>query len=351
MRLVFVGLTLSSSWGNGHATTYRALLGGLHARGHDVLFLEEDVPWYAAHRDLAEPEFARLALYAGLADLRARFAGAVREADAVIVGSYVRSGPEVLDWVRTEAAGVVAFYDIDTPLTLARMGALDHYVRPDQVAGLDVYLSFTGGPTLRRIERELGAPRARVLHCSVDPERYRPDRARPRRWRMGYLGTHSEDRQPALEALMLDPARRRPWDRFVVAGPRYPESVHWPPGVERVEHLPPAAHPAFYNEQDLTLNVTRADMVAAGHSPSVRLFEAAACATPILSDRWEGLGELLPEGEAILIADGPDDALAALDLAPERREAVGRAAADVVRERHSGRARAAELEHHLEEAR
>lgn len=349
MRIVVIGLSLSSSWGNGHATTFRALLRGMHERGHDVLFLEQDVPWYAPHRDLRTPDFAQLELYTDPADLRARFADAVRAADAVIVGSFVQHGPDVLDWARETATGTVAFYDIDTPITLARMGRPDHYIRASQLSSLDLYLSFTGGPTLRRIEEELGAPRARALYCAVDAARYRPDRNRTRRWRMGYLGTYSDDRQPTLEALLLTPARRR-GGSFVVAGPQYPDSIDWPEPVERIEHLPPARHPGFYNDQDWTLNVTRADMIAAGWSPSVRLFEAAACATPILSDHWKGLGELFPDGEAIVIARTPEEAEAALDMPEARREAIGRAAHDIVRERHSAQARAAELESYLEEA-
>ncbi|PRY95463.1 spore maturation protein CgeB [Hasllibacter halocynthiae] len=350
MRLAVIGLSLSSSWGNGHATTFRSLLRGMHGRGHEVLFLEQDVPWYAPHRDLTEPDFARLALYADPEDLRARFAGEVADADAVIVGSYVQRGPEVLDWVRDTARGTVAFYDIDTPITLSRMGRADHYIRPDQVPGLDLYLSFTGGPTLGRIERDLGAPRARALYCSVDAARYRPEaREGRRRWQLGYLGTYSEDRQPVLDALLLEPARRR-GGAFVVAGPQYPGGIDWPRGVERIDHLPPARHPGFYNDQDFTLNVTRADMVAAGWSPSVRLFEAGACGTPIVSDAWEGLDALLPEGEAIVIARGPGDVEAALDLPATRRAAMGRAAREIVRARHSSDARAAELEAFLEEA-
>ncbi|WP_031554542.1 CgeB family protein [Parvularcula oceani] len=351
MRIVFIGLSLSSSWGNGHATTFRSLLRGLHARGHDVLFLEQDVPWYAPHRDLTDPDFCRLALYAEPADLKARFAREVREAEAVIVGSYVQHGPEVLDWVRQTATGPVGFYDIDTPITLSKMGQPDHYIRLAQVAELDVYLSFTGGPVLDRIEREFGAPRARALYCSVDTEAYAPARQAQPRWRMGYLGTYSDDRQPTLDTLLLEPARRRGQERFVVAGPQYPDTVQWPGNVERIDHLPPARHPAFYNDQELTLNVTRADMIAAGWSPSVRLFEAGACATPILSDDWDGLDALFPDGEAILIARTAEDAEAALDRDRGELQRIGDAALEIVRSRHSSVARAQDLETYLEEAR
>ena len=347
MRLVVLGLSLSSSWGNGHATTFRALLKAFAARGHDILFLERDVPWYAGQRDLADPDFCRLAYYADLDDL-ARWRAGIAAADAVIVGSYVPEGVAVARKVQGWARGTTAFYDIDTPVTLAKLARGDfEYVSPEVIPGFDLYLSFTGGPTLRRIERDLGAPMARALYCSVDETVYRPTGA-ARRWDLSYLGTYSPDRQPTMERLLLAPARARPDLRFVVAGPQYPAGVDWPANVERIEHLPPAGHADFYSASRLTLNVTRADMIAAGWSPSVRLFEAAACGTPILSDRWEGIDSLFAPNTAILLADTADDVLAALERADLDR--IGAAAQAVVRSEHTATHRAAELEAHLDEA-
>jgi nucleoside-diphosphate-sugar epimerase/spore maturation protein CgeB len=344
LRLVIVGLSLSSSWGNGHATTYRALIRGLAARGHAVLFLEADVPWYAAHRDLPDPDFCRLAFYEGPDDLAARFGAEIAAADAVIVGSYVRDGVAVCDLVTATAGGVTAFYDIDTPVTVAGLEAGGtEFLAPRQVADFDLYLSFSGGPILDTLRDRFGARRPLAFHCAADAERYRPVDG-PKRWDLGYLGTYSADRQPVLERLLLEPARRLPDRRFVVAGPQYPADIDWPANVERIDHVGPADHPAFYGAQRYTLNVTRADMVAAGWSPSVRLFEAGACATAILSDRWDGLGDLFPDGEAIRIADGPDDVVAALAEPPEATRRLGQAARRIVLARHTGTARAAELE-------
>lgn len=349
--IVVVGLTLSSSWGNGHATTFRALLRGLKVLGHRVLFLERDVPWYAAHRDLPEPDFCELQLYGDLDELRTKHADALQRADAVLVGSYVPEGVEVLALVLTLARGAVGFYDIDTPVTLAKLARQDEeYVARWQVPLLDLYFSFTSGPTLRRIEGEFGAKRAVALYCSVEPERYRPT-GDPLRWDLGYLGTYSADRQPALERLLLAPARRLPDRRFVVAGPQYPNDIEWPENVDRIEHLPPSEHPAFYSQQRFTLNVTRADMIQAGWSPSVRLFEAGACGTPIVSDPWPGLTDLFPAGEAILVAQGTDDVVRLLsDTSDARRRALAAAARSIVLESHTGLARARELAAALETA-
>ena len=290
-----LGLSITSSWGNGHATTYRSLVRELTLRGHDVLFLERDMPWHAANRDLPEPPYGRTELYTSLEDLRERFTHKIKGADVVLVGSYVPEGIAVGTWVQQVARASV-FYDIDTPVTLAAVERRDcEYLTAELIAGYDLYLSFTGGPMLRRIERLFGAPRARALYCSVDPTVYQP-REVERTWDLGYLGTFSDDRQEALDKLLLEPARMWPEGRFIVAGPQYPEAIEWPKNVARIEHLAPAQHPEFYSAQRFTLNVTRREMINAGYSPSVRLFEAAACATPIISDYWDGLDTIFIPG-------------------------------------------------------
>ena len=347
MKLVVLGLSLSSSWGNGHATTFRALLKAFAARGHDILFLERDKPWYAAHRDLGDAPYAELAFYDSVEALDG-WRHEVANADAVIVGSYVPDGVEVGRWAQRTAQGVTAFYDIDTPVTLAKLRRGDfEYLTPELIAGYDLYLSFTGGPTLDLLEQRYGAPAARALYCSVDPDIYRPADL-SKQWDLSYLGTYSPDRQPTLQRLLIEPARRAPNRRFVVAGPQYPDDIDWPANVERIDHVPPAEHPAFYAASRFTLNVTRADMIAAGWSPSVRLFEAGACATPIVSDRWLGLAELFAPDREIILADDADEVLAALAT---DAGAIGQAARTKTLAGHTAAHRAHELEVHLEEAR
>ena len=348
MKLVVLGLSLGSSWGNGHATTFRALLKAFAARGHEVVFLEREVPWYAgAHRDLVNPDWCRLDYYSDL-DHLAEWRGEIAAADAVIVGSYVPDGVAVGQLVQEWARGVVGFYDIDTPVTLAKLERGDfEYLSPAVIPGYDVYLSFTGGPTLRHLEAHYGSPMARALYCSVDAEAYVPLDV-PKKWDLTYLGTYSDDRQPTLERLLLYVARAAPQRRFAVAGPQYPDTIQWPDNVERIEHLPPAEHAAFYSASRATLNVTRADMIAAGWSPSVRIFEAAACGTPIISDRWDGLNEILGDGREILLVDTCADMLAA--LARRDLEQIGQAGRARVLAEHTAAHRAEELERHLEEA-
>jgi spore maturation protein CgeB len=346
MRLVVLGLSLSSSWGNGHATTFRALLKAFAARGHQIVFLEREQPWYASHRDLPNPDFCRLQFYDEVEDL-GLFENLIAEADAVIVGSYVPDGIEVGRFVQRTARGVTAFYDIDTPVTMAalREGSC-RYLSPELIPAYDVYLSFTGGPTLERLMQQYGSPAARPLYCSVDEAAYRPA-AVPLRYDLGYLGTYSPDRQPVLERLLIEPARRRPELRFAVAGPQYPADIDWPANIARLEHVPPKEHPAFYGSCRYTLNVTRADMIEAGHSPSVRIFEAAACGTPILSDIWDGIGEVLEPGREIGLVRDADAVLAWLARDEPSRLAMAEAARRRVLGGHTAKHRAAELERHL----
>jgi spore maturation protein CgeB len=349
--IVILGLSVTSSWGNGHATTYRGLIRGLAARGHRILFLEREQEWYASNRDEPHPRGATTELYHSVEELTARFEKAIAEAELVIVGSFVPDGIAIGGWVNSTARGVTAFYDIDTPVTLAQLASRSStYIDADLIRRYHLYLSFTGGPTLDYIESQYGAPMARGLYCSVDPTLYRPER-RLERWDLGYLGTYSDDRQPVLEQLLLEPARRWPEGRFSVVGPMYPKDLRWPANVEREIHLSPREHPAFYAGQRFTLNVTRAAMKKAGYSPSVRLFEAGACGVAVISDWWPGLESLFEPGREVLVAEGPEDVLRMLrEIDDTQRLAIGEASRIRVLAEHTPEKRAMQLEQYWKEA-
>jgi spore maturation protein CgeB len=351
MRIVVLGLSITSSWGNGHATTYRGLLRELAALGHDVLFLERDVAWYAGNRDLRHPGYARVELYANLQELTTRYACEVRNADLVMVGSYVPEGVAVGEWVTRVARGLTAFYDIDTPITLEQLAeGRELYLSKALIPKYSLYLSFTGGPALEHLEHSFGARLARPLYCSVDPDLYHVLPCEPL-WQLAYMGTYSEDRQPTLERLLLEPAQRCAQRRFAVVGPQYPESIAWPDNVARIAHLAPEQHCRFYNQQRFTLNVTRARMREMGYSPSVRLFEAAACGTPIISDAWAGLDEFFEPGTEILIADSARDTMNYLmDISDAQRRAIGMRARERVLSSHTAKHRAQEMLQYLSEA-
>jgi spore maturation protein CgeB len=345
LRIVIFGLSITSSLAKGHATTYRGLVRELTARGHEVLFLERDLESYASNRDLPHPPFGRTELYSSVKELKQRHSGVVREADFVIVGSYVPEGIAVGEWVTRTAQGATAFYDIDAPVTMANLikGKVD-YISAALIPRYQLYLSFTGGPLLLYIEKHYGSPMARPLYCSADAKLYFPEE-RALKWDLGYMGAYSEDRRAALDRLLLEPARRWGEGQFAVAGPQYPRSIRWPQNVKRLTHLAPGKRRAFYNSQRFTLNVTDASLVAEGFSPSRELFEAAACGIPIISDDWQGIETFFKPDEEILISHSGDETLIYLEEISELdRRRIGYRARERVLAKHTARYRALELE-------
>jgi spore maturation protein CgeB len=348
MKLVVFGLSVTSSWGNGHATTFRSLLRALRQRGHHIVFYERDLYWYRENRDLPRPEFCELRLYEDWKAELPAIRRDLRDADVALVGSYFPDGVAAMAEVLDAARPLKAFYDIDTPVTIAALrekGATD-YLQAEQMRGLDVYFSFTGGPLLREVERQFAVRSAVPLYCSFDPERYRriPPVGRFAA-ELSYMGTYAPDRQPKIEALLVEAALRLPQKRFLVAGPQYPRKVKWPKNVKRMNHVNPEWHPALYSSSRVTLNVTRRDMVLAGYSPSVRLFEAAACGATIASDNWPGLDTFFTPGREILLPLSADDVVRYLTGYEEAELLrIGERAQRRVLEEHTSQQRALQFE-------
>jgi spore maturation protein CgeB len=354
VKIVIFGLSITSSWGNGHATTFRALARALHERRHQIVFYEKDVEWYASNRDLPAPPFCKVQLYEDWAAIRKSVANDLEDADVAMVGSYFSDGLAAIDELLNSSVPVKTFYDIDTPITVSQLrenGRTD-YLRADQIPGFDVYFSFTGGPMLNEIETRFGARRAVPLYCSFDPDEYRKFGVNQRFvCDLSYMGTYAPDRQAKIEELLCDPARRLTDMKFMVAGPQYPKSIAWPENVRRIVHLNPRWHARFYSSSRLTLNVTRRDMVRAGYSPSVRLFEAAACGATIVSDNWPGLDTFFTPGEEILLPASGDDVVRILrDMTPEELQQIGKRAQQRVLAEHTSRQRAQQFEQQITES-
>ncbi len=346
MRIVIFGLAVSSSWGNGHAALWRGLINGLLAEGHAVTFFERDQPYYAQNRDLLKlPHGGELVLYPDWPGAIASARRTLADADVAVVTSYCPDALEAAELVGDTGAALSCFYDLDTPVTLARQAAGESigYIGPDGLRGYDLVLSYTGGAALDALRHTFGARRVTPLYGSVDPAMHHPVAGEGTRALLSYLGTYAEDRQAALEALFVEPARRRPADRFVIGGAQYPAQFPWTANTWFVRHLPPARHPAFYCSSRLTLNVTRAAMAQMGHCPSGRLFEAAACATPILTDRWDGLEQFFTPGEEILVARDTAEALAALDTSDAELAALARRARERTLAEHTAQRRARQM--------
>lgn len=345
MRLVVFGLSVTSAWGNGHATLWRGLLRALGSLGHRAVFFEKDTPFYAAHRDLERGDGYDIVVYPTWEAVLPRAAREVAAADVAIVTSYQADARAACDLVLASRARRV-FYDLDTPVTLERLTAGEpvDYVPAEGLAAFDLVLSYTGGAALDGLRRRLKARRVEPLYGSVDPAAHRPAEALPAyACDLSYLGTYASDRQPAVDRLFLQVAAGLPARRFVLGGPMYPPAMKRSANVALYPHVAPGEHPAFYGSSRLTLNLTRAAMASCGFCPSARLFEAAACGAVVLSDPWQGLERFFERDREILVADTPDDVVRALHLPDGTLRRVARRARARVLAEHTARHRALEL--------
>lgn len=353
MRLLIFGLTVSSSWGNGHATLWRGLCRALAGRGHRVTFFEHDVPYYAQHRDLYGPEDYELILYSDWREIEIRADHLAAEADSAIVTSYCPDAREASDLVLNSQIPLRVFYDLDTPVTLARLqaGETVEYLPSEGLAAFDLVLSYAGGRVLEQLRSRLGARRVAHLYGSVDPAVHRPVPPRASyEANLSYLGTYAFDRQSTLDELFLKPAEHCPNKKFLIGGAQYPEKFPWARNISFVRHVPPPEHPAFYCSSGLTLNVTRSAMAEAGYCPSGRLFEAAACGTPIVSDDWEGLENFFEPGREILVARSSSDVKDALAMETADLGRIASAAQERVLAEHTADRRADQMLTLFEEA-
>lgn len=351
MKLTIFGLTLSSSWGNGHATPYRAILRALHGLGHETSFYEKDTEYYSKRRDLPSCDYSRLVVYSCWQDVRAAALSDAADSDVVIVGSYCPEGARISDELLGLDRPLRVFYDLDTPITLKNLGSSDlDYLRRDQIPLFDLYLSFTGGAVLGELEDAWGARCARPLYGCVDPDVYVRVPARPDfTCDLSYMGTYAQDRQQKLDDLFLEPARQMQGSRFVLAGTLYPRDWNWPHNVKRFDHVAPHDHPAFYSSSRATLNITRGGMARTGYCPSGRFFEAAACGTSIISDWWHGLDSFFSSDE-IFLAQNARDVLNVLQSREEDLASYARRARARTLDEHTGHRRALELLQHIEDA-
>lgn len=353
MKITIFGLTISSSWGNGHATPYRAIIRALHRMGHTVHFFEKDVPYYSARRDFYSCDYCDLTLYYDWAQVRNNALRIAAESDVVMTASYLPEGQRISADVLDLAGPLRVFYDLDTPITLAKMENTGvEYLRRDQLPGFDLVLSFTGGRVLQQLERDYGARMARPLYGCVDPDVYMRCRPSPEfTCELSYMGTYAPDRQTKVNELFLEPARRNPARQLVLAGSMYPRDWQWPANIRILEHVSPHQHPEFYSSSRLTLNITRAEMARNGWCPSGRFFEAAACGTPLITDAWEALDYFFDLHRDLRVVSSAEDVEAALRMTDDELAQMAQHARERTLEEHSGAVRAKQLLQYFEEAR
>ncbi len=350
LKIVILGPSLTTSLGNSAASTYRGLVRELAVRGHDILFLQRGGEEAGVGQKLQRVDTGRVEEYSGLKELKDRHAAILRDADFVLVASQIKDAADIGEWLTRQAQGVTAFYDLNTIDTLAA-GQQAGTIPASLIPRFDLYLSFAGGPMLDQLEDKLGSPMARPLYPAVDARLFFPEYSK-QTWDLGFIGRHTDDCLPSLERLLLDPARRWHEGRFIVAGSSYPRSLRWPANVKRVPQISPQKRRAFYNSQRFTLDLMPPDTLAVGYAPSARLFEAAACGTPVITEFWPGLEAFFTPDEEILVAHSPDEALIYLEEISELdRRRLGYRARERVLARHTTRHRAAELESYILELR
>ncbi len=347
MKIVIFGLSVSSSWGNGHATLWRGLFRELDRRGHTVVFFERDAPYYAGHRDPYQIPGGELILYNSWPEVMHLATAHMSDAEVGIVTSYC---PDSLDAAALlhQSRALRVFYDLDTGVTLTRLecGEPVDYIDPDRgLRDYDLVLSYTGGQALDLLRSRLGARAVAPLYGSVDPEAHHPANPNPDyTCDLSYLGTYAADRQEALERLFIAPARQYPQYKFLIGGSQYPQDFPWTSNIYFARHVAPDQHPAFYSSSRLTLNVTRGAMARLGYCPSGRLFEAAACGVPVVSDVWEGLDQFYEPQREILFCASEDDTLEALGMSGDALKQVGARARQRTLDCHTSAHRANELE-------
>lgn len=345
-KIVIFGLTVSSSWGNGHATLWRALLRSLASRGHEAVFFERDVPYYASARDLHRGAGYDLVLYRDWSEALPLAESALADADVAMVTSYCPDAIDATELILSRPKLLHVFYDLDTPVTLDRLdrGETVEYLPHDGFSRFDLVLSFTGGRALEELKTRLGARHALPLYGSVDASAHHPVAPLPQYAAdLSYLGTYAPDRQEGVERLFVGVARQLRDKRFVLGGSMYPQEFPWTDNIHFFNHVPPPEHPAFYCSSKLTLNVTRGAMASRGYCPSGRLFEAAACGTPILSDTFDGLETFFEPGKEILLAGTTEEAVEAMQVPPQELAKIGAAARERVMREHTSDVRAEEM--------
>jgi spore maturation protein CgeB len=321
--------------------------------GHTVHFFEKDVPYYSSRRDFENCDYCTLTLYPDWDQVRQFALQTANESDVVIAASYLPEGQRICDELLALARPLRVFYDLDTPITLKNMknGGVE-YLRSSQIPAFDLVLSFTGGNVLQKLEKVYGARMARPLYGCVDPDVYAKVKANAEFvCDLSYMGTFAPDRQSKVDELFLEPARRHPARKFLLAGPLYPAHWQWPENIQKIDHVAPEAHPQFYSSSRITLNITREEMARNGWCPSGRFFEAAACGTPLITDCWEGLDQFFDLQRDLRVVTTADDVEDALNLPDGELCALAEHARERTLAEHSGQMRAEQLLQYLEEAR
>ena len=348
MDIAFYGSSLLSSYWNGAATYYRGLLGALAGLGHSITFYEPDAFDRQAHRDIDPPAWARSVVYPATADAVRSVLAQAAGADVVMKASGVGVfDGELLTGILQHArpGAVTCFMDVDAPATLATVQADPSDPMHAALRGLDLVLTYGGGPPVVDAYTRLGARRCVPIYNALDPATHHPV---PAELRFGadlaFLANRLPDREARMEAFFLDAAARLPGKSFLLGGNGW-HGMAMPGNVRAIGHVGTADHNAFNCSAHAVLNVARDSMAAVGFSPATRVFEAAGAGACLITDAWKGIELFLqPDAEVLVARDGVDVAEHIRTLTPARARAIGTAARARILEGHTYAQRAVILD-------
>jgi spore maturation protein CgeB len=355
LRIAMFGSSLVSSYWNGAATYYRGIVSALAARGHCITFYEPDIYERQSHRDIPDPPWAEVKVYAGHDEraVQAALEDAIG-ADVVIKASGVGEFDELLECgiLQTKSPEALSvFWDVDAPATLERVEANPTDPFRSLIPRYDLIFTYGGGDKVVRKYRSLGARQCEVIYNALDPQTHYRERKNDRfTAHLGLLANRLPDRESRIEEFFLRVAAHAPQFQFVLGGSGWdPKTL--PRNVMFVNHVGTADHNAFNSTPLAILNVHRDSMIRFGFSPATRLFEAAGAGACLISDAWEGIETFLEPGREVLVARSGDEVLEhLLALTPERAQSIGQAACIRITREHTYAHRAAQIEQILNEA-
>lgn len=331
LDVAFFGSSLVSAWWNGAATYYRGVLRALAERGHRITFYEPDAFDRQKHRDIPDPDWATVVVYAseGVAGVETAVESA-RHSDVIVKASGVGVFDEwleraVLDVGRPDATRI--FWDVDAPATLERINA-----DPDDPSGLllpyyDFVFTYGGGPPVVAAYQELGARECVPVYNAVDPDTHHPAPPDERfAGTLGFLGNRLPDREARVQEFFFQPARQLPNHTFLLGGGGWDQHVPELANVKYLGHVYTRDHGAFNCTPRTVLNICRESMARNGYSPATRVFEAAGAGACLITDAWEGIEQFLEPGREVLVAaNGNEVAEHLTSLDADRAQRIGRA--------------------------
>src|SRR5688572_3180160 len=355
MNIAFFGSSLVSAYWNGAATYYRGIIRALHGLGHRVTFYEPDAYDRQKHRDIPDPEWARVVVYPADSEHSVIQAlESARGADMLVKTSGVGVYDQLLEAAVLhvkEPHTITVFWDVDAPVTLDRVKQDSSDPFNDLIPLYDLVLTYGGGDAVVNSYRALGARECVPIYNALDPDTHHPV---PREERfacdLALLANRLPDREARVEKFFLDAAKRLPNHQFMLGGSGWGDK-HMPANVNYVGHVYTRDHNAFNCSARAVLNVNRDSMASYGFSPPTRIFEAAGSAACLITDAWEGIEAFLtPDREVLVSNDAEDVVQHLLALDDQKAKQIGQAAMRRVLSEHTYQHRALQLQRLLEGA-